>query len=46
MLELANSGAKVLHNKSVKLGKKFNVPIYVKSSFILGGKGTLVGNKK
>ena len=46
MLELANSGAKVLHNKCVKLGKKFNVPIYVKSSFILGGKGTLVGNKK
>lgn len=45
MLNLANSGAKVLHNKCVEIGKKYKVPIYVKSSFE-EGKGTLVGNKE
>lgn len=44
MLELANSGAKVLHNKSIEIGKMFNVPIYVKPSYIIGEKGTFVGN--
>lgn len=42
MLKLSNSGAKVLHNKCIELGKKFNVPIYVKSSFEENPKGTLV----
>lgn len=46
MLKLANSGAKVLHNKCVEIGKKFNVPIYVKSSFKENSLGTLVGNKE
>lgn len=44
MLRLANSGAKVLHSKSIELGKKFNVPIYVKSSYAIGKKGTFVGD--
>lgn len=45
MLKLANSGAKVLHNKCVELGKKFSVPIYVKSSFKESSSGTLVGER-
>lgn len=45
MLELANSGAKVLHNKCIEIGKKFNVPIYVKSSFEDNPIGTFVGNR-
>jgi len=44
MLRLSNSGAKVLHNKSIEIGKKFNVPIYVKSSFNENSVGTYVGN--
>ena len=44
MLALANSGAKVLHNKCIEIGKKFNIPIYVKSSFEKNSIGTLVGN--
>ncbi len=45
MLKLANSGAKVLHHKCVEMGKKFNVPIYVKSSFVENPIGTYVGKK-
>ncbi|MDQ1277472.1 MAG: aspartate kinase [Thermodesulfobacteriota bacterium] len=33
MLEMARAGAKVLHPRSVELAKKFEVPVYVKSSF-------------
>lgn len=44
MLKLANSGAKVLHHKCVEVGKKFQVPIYVKSSFKENSIGTYVGN--
>ncbi len=33
MLELANVGAKVLHNRSVEMAKKYNVTLVVKSSF-------------
>lgn len=43
MLLLANSGAKVLHNKCVEIGKKFMIPIYVKSTFKNNSKGTFVG---
>ena len=32
MLELASLGAGVLHSRSVEFGKKFNVPIHVRSS--------------
>lgn len=46
MESLSNSGAKVLHNKCVEIGKKFEVPIYVKSSFEENGKGTLVGKSE
>ena len=41
MLEMARAGAKVLHPRSVELAKKYNVPVYVKSSFTDEG-GTLV----
>lgn len=33
MLEMASLGTKVLHLRSVELGKKYNVPIHVRSSF-------------
>lgn len=41
MLEMANHGAKVLHNKCVKYAKENNIQIIVKSTFT-AGKGTLV----
>ena len=46
MLELASLGAKVLHNRCVEIGKKYNVPIYVKSTFEKESKGTLVTSKE
>lgn len=45
MLELSSMGAKVLHNRCVEIGKKYNVPIYVKSTFEKNSIGTLVTNK-
>ena len=42
MLELASLGAKVLHNRCVEIGKKHNIPIYVKSTFEKESRGTLV----
>jgi aspartate kinase len=33
MLELASLGAGVMHSRSVEFGKKFDVPIHVRSSF-------------
>ncbi len=41
MLELASLGAKVLHNRSVELAKKYNVRLVVKSS-MTNAKGTEV----
>jgi aspartate kinase len=41
MLEMAMTGAKVLQPRSVEMAKKYNVPIYVKSTFSDEG-GTLV----
>lgn len=41
MLDMANHGAKVLHNKCVKYAKDNNIPIIVKSTFEEGN-GTLV----
>jgi len=41
MLEMARAGAKVLHPRSVELAKKYDVPVYVKSTFI-DDEGTLV----
>src|SRR3989304_8294092 len=33
MLEMAGAGARVLRRRSVEFGKRFNVPIHVRSSF-------------
>jgi len=41
MLELAVSGAKVLQARSVGLAMKYNIPLYVKSSFT-DSEGTLI----
>jgi len=46
MLELSSMGAKVLHNRCVEIGKKYNVPIYVKSTFEKDSLGTLVTDEK
>ena len=42
MLEMANNGAKVLHNKCVKMAKEKNVKIIVKSTFKEESQGTIV----
>lgn len=42
MLNLSNNGAKVLHNKSVELAKKFRMPIHVKSLYNENSKGTYI----
>lgn len=44
MLELASSGAKVLHSRSVELGLKNNIPIHLRSSFS-PERGTIVKKK-
>lgn len=41
MLEAASAGAKVLHNRSVHMGKKNDMPIYVKNA-CNNSKGTIV----
>lgn len=41
MLELASLGARVLHNRSVELAKKYNVELVVRSS-ITNAEGTIV----
>lgn len=33
MLDIADEGAKVLHNRCIEIGKKFNIPIITKSTF-------------
>ncbi|MCL2670398.1 MAG: aspartate kinase [Syntrophaceae bacterium] len=45
MLEMARAGAKVLQPRSVEMAKKYNIPVYVKSSFTEGG-GTLITGKE
>lgn len=45
MLELSNNGAKVLHNKSVEIAKKYNVTIHVKSIYNAQSKGTYISNE-
>lgn len=42
MLELSNNGAKVLHNKSVEIAKKYKVPIHVKSIYNEQSRGTRI----
>ena len=42
MLEMASLGAKVLQIRCVEFAHKFKMPLVVKSSYIEGGKGTLI----
>ena len=46
MLELSSMGAKVLHNRCVEIGKKYNVPIFVKSTFEKESIGTKISDNK
>jgi len=41
MLEMAATGAGVMHSRAVEFGKKFNVPIHVRSS-LTDARGTLI----
>jgi len=45
MLEIADEGAKVLHNRCVEVGERFNIPIIAKSTF-KEGEGTTINNAK
>ena len=42
MLEMASLGAKVLQLRCVEFAHKFQMPLVVKSSYVEGGKGTLI----
>lgn len=42
MLSLANSGARILHNKSIQIAKEYSVPICVKSVYNEKIKGTYI----
>ena len=44
MLDIADEGAKVLHNRCVEVGEKFEVPIEAKSTFKIA-QGTIINNK-
>ena len=44
MLELSSMGAKVLHNRCVEIGKKYGLPIVVKSTFEEESVGSTVSN--
>ncbi len=44
MLDIADEGAKVLHNRCVEIGEKFNIPIVAKSTFNENS-GTIINNK-
>ena len=44
MLEIASEGAKVLHNRSIEVGQKFNIPIITKSTFT-NAEGTIIQEK-
>ena len=44
MLEIAEEGAKVLHNRSIEIAEKFKIPIVTKSTFT-NAEGTIVQEK-
>ena len=44
MIEIADEGAKVLHNRSIQIGQRFNVPIVAKSTF-LDSQGTKIDDR-
>jgi aspartate kinase len=41
MLELSSLGAKIMHSRSIEFGKKYNVPIHVRSS-VTDTEGTMI----
>jgi len=41
MLEMAGAGATVMHSRAIEFGKKFNVPIHVRSS-LTDAEGTMI----
>ncbi len=41
MLEMAGAGAAVMHSRAIEFGKKFNVPIHVRSS-LTDSEGTII----
>ena len=45
MLDITGEGAKVLHNRCVEVGEKFNIPIVAKSTF-KDGEGTIINDQK
>lgn len=45
MLKLSNNGSKILHNKSVEIAKKYNIPIHVKSIYNKNSVGTYILNR-
>ena len=44
MFDIADEGAKVLHNRCIEVGEKFNIPIIAKSTFSENS-GTLINSK-
>ena len=44
MLEISNEGAKVLHNRCVEVGQKYNIPIITKSTFN-DNSGSIINDK-
>lgn len=44
MLDIADEGAKVLHNRCVEVGEKFGIPIVAKCTFN-NNEGTIINNK-
>ena len=45
MLEISSEGAKVLHNRCIEIGEKYDIPIIAKSTFN-DSKGTIINSKK
>ena len=45
MLDIAGEGAKVLHNRCIEVGEKFNIPIVAKSTFN-ESEGTIINDNK
>lgn len=45
MLEISSEGAKVLHNRCIEIGEKYDIPIVSKSTFS-DGSGTIINNKE
>jgi aspartate kinase len=46
MNALATSGAAIVHNRSIHLAQKYNIPITIRSSFNLDQNGTIISGEK